>query len=64
MVWSFEQEKNIPIGTSRNIFYEPERGSGRCGIIGVYDKTKTEHLNSMVDDAREFTESEGSPLGD
>ena len=60
-VWSFKEEENIPIGNSSN---PPGRGCGRYGIIGVYDKTKIEHLNSMVHNAREFTESPGLDLDD
>lgn len=41
-----------PIGGSRYF----HRGS-RWGVIGVYDRTKLEHLDSMVSDAQEATDN-------
>lgn len=57
-VWSFDKWEKIPIGTSRS-----DRDY-RDGIIGVYDRTNIKHLNSMVNDAKKFTESLGSVLDD
>lgn len=36
----------------------------RYGVIGVYDRTKIEHLDSMVYDGREATSSQGSCVDD
>jgi len=37
------------------------------GVIGVYDRTETQHLNSMAHDAAKFTEDDTpdvSPFSD
>lgn len=47
------------IGESRYF----EHGS-RWGVIGVYDRTKLEHLNSMVHNSQEATDSTSSFLED
>ncbi len=36
----------------------------RWGVIGVYDRTKLEHLNSMVRDSQEATDDTSSFLED
>ena len=55
MVWSYcfgdySKLEDIPIGSCRN-FYGSHGESSR-GVIGVYDKTNMEHLNSMNYDAK------------
>lgn len=40
-----------------------DRGS-RWGVIGVYDRTKLEHLNSMIRDSQEATDDTSSFLED
>jgi len=45
--WSYNQFKNIKIGESRENYNNPH------GVIGVYDRTVIDHLDSMVSDAIE-----------
>ena len=46
----------IPIGKSALDTYTGDR-KPNDGVIGVYDMTNFEHLRSMVDDAKEATET-------
>ena len=55
----FHQEsQERKIGESRYI------GRAKYGIIGVYDRTNTEHLSSMVHSANEAVESPSSWVDD
>jgi len=58
--WTFDGE-TFPIG-ERGIRWHGSR-ERRYGIIGVYDRTNTRHLDSMVIDGKEATEADCS-LGD
>jgi hypothetical protein len=49
------------IGTKRTIYRGngwSKNEAGHSGIIGVYDKTDVEHLNRMVRDSQEATQSD------
>ena len=48
--WSYREWENNQIGKARDFFYKNGIGRFNEGIIGVYNKTKIEHLNSMVFD--------------
>ncbi|MFA5992247.1 MAG: hypothetical protein WC796_00905 [Candidatus Pacearchaeota archaeon] len=45
--WSYKNWENVSIGTNRNSI-GPYPGEYRQGVIGVYDRTNTEHLDAMV----------------
>ena len=51
--WSYRDWKNVPIGRARSL-YDNNSNISRSGIIGVYDRSKTEQLCSMVYDAVEY----------
>jgi|GEM_PF-1914250 len=60
-LWSFREWKDIEIGESRNI--NDYHGIARkYGVIGVYDRTNTKHLDFMVSAGREATKSRGSVI--
>jgi len=62
-VWSFQDWKDVPIGRSRSP-YDNHSYERRDGIIGVYDRTNTGHLNSLAHAVKTFTESDSSPVDD
>jgi len=47
--WSYGKWEDSRIGKSRYI------GADKYGVIGVYDRTKIAHLNSIVHDGQEAT---------
>lgn len=47
--WSYREYRDKKIGEGRTCFTHVHRS----GVIGVYDRTNTTHLNSMVHDAVE-----------
>jgi len=51
--WSYREWKNNQIGKARDFFYKDGSGKFPEGIIGVYDRTKIKHLNSMIFDVIE-----------
>ena len=53
-IWSYRDWKNVPIGKMRTIY----KNASQFGVIGVYDKTMIEHLDSMVHDAVEAMRSD------
>jgi len=61
--WSYRCWKDVKIGQSRNPYdnfsYKP-----KDGIIGVYDRLNTNHLNSLAHDAKEFTSSDSYAFND
>jgi len=64
-VWKYEtalpyspENKVRPIGTSRYI------GNSHEGVIGVYDRTNTKHLDSMIHAVREATQPPSSWVDD
>lgn len=58
--WSYCEWKNTPIG-QRRAANDPKYGLPcKEGIIGVYDRTSTTHLNTMLHDATEAVDSGGS----
>ena len=46
-MWSYSDWHNVQIGTHRSIIGREDHPFHE-GILGVYDRTDTEHLNSMV----------------
>jgi hypothetical protein len=55
--WSYRRWKGIKIGDSRSAF----DGSGmknKYGIIGVYDRNNTQHLDMLASATREFTQED------
>ncbi|MBI2451760.1 hypothetical protein HYV50_01635 [Candidatus Pacearchaeota archaeon] len=52
--WSYQSWRDIPIGQRRSL-YNTHADEIREGIIGVYDRTKIGHLNSMIAAATEST---------
>jgi len=57
-LWTYRCWHNCKIGTRRS---EYDQHSFKCreGIIGVYDRTNTKHLSSMVHHAGEATGRDG-----
>ncbi len=58
-IWSFQKWRDVPIGRMRMLTL-PTDGpyEHRFGVIGVYDRTKIEHLDSMVSHGKEATANE------
>ncbi len=52
-VWTYLDFKNVKIGKARSQYLNGHEF--RDGIIGVYDRRNTEHLDQMVHDAAEAT---------
>ena len=59
-VWNYREWKDKRIGEARFLHSH----ENRFGVIGVYDKTNTTHLSSMVDSAIDAVRSRSSPLDD
>ena len=55
--WSYLNWKNVKIGKSRSP-YDGPGNKVKEGVIGVYNRLNTEHLDSLVYAAYEFTASE------
>ena len=60
--WSYQKWKDVKIGQSRNIWDYGYRC--KWGIIGVYNRKLTNHLDSMVHASKEFTESHAYSIVD
>ncbi len=59
--WSWREKKDQKFGSSMAPYFE--RGMSQEGrIIGVYDRTKMEHLDAMVHAACDATKSDNYSL--
>jgi hypothetical protein len=59
--WSNRSFDATPVGRQRSQYYQRGLGAHQpCkeGIIGIYDRTKLDHLNAMVHHATEATRSD------
>ena len=59
--WSYQEWKNVKIGKSRSP-YDKNGNIVRYGIIGVYDKTNTQHLDTMANDAIQTSDWSKLPI--
>ena len=59
--WSYDPWQDNKIGSARYIRKSYGSGEIIIGLIGVYDRNNTSHLNKLLDDALGFVEENPSP---